>query len=195
MPLLFCLGQHRALVSVQAQLQEGERLFAYLDDIYVVCAPERVGKVYLILEERLRTKTGINVHLGKTKLWNRAGTKPDLADSLSAAAQAVKPEAVVWRGDPQLPLHKQGLTVLGVPVGQPEFVVAELTAKAEEHASLFEKITHIPDVQIGWLLLVFCAATRANYWLRTVSPELTEGFSRRHGHEAVQCMCRLLQCL
>ena len=193
MPLLFCLGQHRALVSVQAQLQEGERLFAYLDDIYVVCAPERVGKVYLILEERLRTKTGINIHLGKTKLWNRAGTKPDLADSLSAAAQAVKPEAVVWRGDPQLPLHKQGLTVLGVPVGQPEFVVAELTAKAEEHASLFEKITHIPDVQIGWLLLVFCAATRANYWLRTVSPELTGGFARRHDHEAVQCMCRLLQ--
>ena len=97
-----------------------------------MCAPERVGKVCLILEECLRTKTGINIHLGKTKLWNRAGTKPDLADSLSAAAQAVKPEAVVWRGDPQLPLHKQGLTVLGVPVGQPEFVVAELTAKAEE---------------------------------------------------------------
>ena len=173
-------------------LQEGERLFAYLDDIYVVCAPERVGKVYLILEECLRTKTGINIHLGKTKLWNRAGAKPDLANSLSAA-QAVEPEAVVWRGDPQLPLHKQGLTVLGVPVGQPEFVVAELTAKAEEHASLFEKITHIPDVQIGWLLLVFCAATRANYWLQTVSPELTEGFARRHDHEAVQCMCRLLQ--
>ena len=193
MPLLFRLGQHRALVSVQAQLQEGERLFAHLDDIYVMCAPERVEKVYLILEECLRTKTGINIHLGKTKLWNRAGTKPDLADSLSAAAQAVKPEAVVWRGDPQLPLHKQGLTVLGVPVGQPEFVVAELTAKAEEHASLFEKITHIPDVQIGWLLLVFCAATRANYWLRTVSPEFTEGFARRHDHEAVQCMCRLLQ--
>ena len=41
--------------------------------------------------------------------------------------------------------------MLGVPVRQPEFVVAELTAKAEEHASLFEKITHIPDVQIGWL--------------------------------------------
>ena len=100
---------------------------------------------------------------------------------------------MVWRWDPQLPLHKQGLTVLGVSVRQPEFVVAELTAKAEEHANLFEKITHVPDVQIGWLLLVFCAATRANYCLRTVSPELTEGFARRHDHEAVQCMCRLLQ--
>ena len=37
MPLLFSLGQHRALVSIQAQLKEGEGLFAFLDDIYVVC--------------------------------------------------------------------------------------------------------------------------------------------------------------
>ena len=76
MPLLFCLGQHKALVSVQAQLQEGERLFAYLDDIHVVCAPERVWKVYLILEECLRTKTGINIHLGQNKAleqsWHQA---------------------------------------------------------------------------------------------------------------------------
>ena len=41
MPLLFSLGQHRALASVQAQ--EGERLFAFL---YVVCSPERVGEVH-----------------------------------------------------------------------------------------------------------------------------------------------------
>ena len=77
MPLLFCLGQHRALVSVQAQLQEGERLFAYLDDIYVVCAPERVGKVYLILEEHLRTKTG------STSIWEKQSSGTELAPSLT----------------------------------------------------------------------------------------------------------------
>ena len=37
MPLLFSLGQHRALVHVRASLRRGERLFAFLDDIYVVC--------------------------------------------------------------------------------------------------------------------------------------------------------------
>ena len=36
MPLLFSL-QHRALVQVRASLRRGERLFAFLDDIYVVC--------------------------------------------------------------------------------------------------------------------------------------------------------------
>ena len=39
MPLLFNLGQHRALVAVQAKLREGERLFAFLDDVHVICAP------------------------------------------------------------------------------------------------------------------------------------------------------------
>ena len=43
MPLLFSVGQHRAMVAVQAELREGERLFAFLDDIYVVCPANRVG--------------------------------------------------------------------------------------------------------------------------------------------------------
>ena len=40
MPLLFSsLGQHAVLQAVQDQLLEGERLFAFLDDIYVVTTP------------------------------------------------------------------------------------------------------------------------------------------------------------
>ena len=46
MPLLFSLGQHGALVAVQAQLKEGEMLFIFLDDIYIICSPARVGEVY-----------------------------------------------------------------------------------------------------------------------------------------------------
>ena len=40
MPILFCLGQHAALASVKRELLEGEQLFAFLDDLYVVCKPE-----------------------------------------------------------------------------------------------------------------------------------------------------------
>ena len=42
MPLLFSLGQHRALKAVARGLEEGERLFAFLDDLYVICRPARV---------------------------------------------------------------------------------------------------------------------------------------------------------
>ena len=106
MPLLFSVGQHRALVEVQASLRAGERLFAFLDDIHVVCSPERVGDVYKLVEHALRTKTGISIHLGKTKLWNAEGRKPGVADALTRAAQKEKPEAVVWRGDQSLPTVK-----------------------------------------------------------------------------------------
>ena len=78
------------------------------------------------------------------------------------------PEAVVWRGDPTLDVSRQGLNVLGVPVGHPQYVAAQLHQKGHEQALLFERIPHVVDVQIAWLLLTFCAATRANYWLRTV---------------------------
>ena len=43
MPLLFSLGQHTALQAVQAQLLPGERVFAYLDDVYVNTTPARWG--------------------------------------------------------------------------------------------------------------------------------------------------------
>ena len=37
MPMLYSLGQHAALQAVQGALLLGEHLFAYLDDIYIVC--------------------------------------------------------------------------------------------------------------------------------------------------------------
>ena len=65
MPLLFSLGQHRAMVAVQASLLESERLF-----FYIVCAPSRVGEVYLLLQRHLLEQTSTQVHQGKTKIWN-----------------------------------------------------------------------------------------------------------------------------
>ena len=55
MPLLFAVGQHTALEEASAQLWPGERIFAHLDDIYLVTMPERVGAVYAIVEEQLHS--------------------------------------------------------------------------------------------------------------------------------------------
>ena len=40
MSALFLLGQHGALEAVQRNLRDGELLFSYLDDIYVLCRPD-----------------------------------------------------------------------------------------------------------------------------------------------------------
>ena len=85
----------------------------------------------------------------KTKLWNKAGIKPSMTDALTCAARLVDPDAVVWRGDWALPQTKQGLKVLGVPIGHPSFITAHMAAKFKEQALLFERIPLIEDVQVG----------------------------------------------
>ena len=53
MPILFALGQHPALVAALRRFHAGERLFASLDDVYVVTTRERVGAGQAILSEEL----------------------------------------------------------------------------------------------------------------------------------------------
>ena len=98
MPLLFSLGQHRALEAIQSELHDGEFLFAYLDDIYAVVPHERVGAVYISMQQHLWAHSRIRVHSGKTQVWNREGARPNVCDLLERIARAADPDARVWRG-------------------------------------------------------------------------------------------------
>ena len=51
----------------------------------------------------------IQINLGKTQIWNRAGIEPPRWQRLAANAQASDPDAVVWRGDRTLPVENQGV--------------------------------------------------------------------------------------
>ena len=130
-------------------------------------------------------------HQGKTQIWNRGGVEPAGAAQLTTAARIENPDAMVWRGDPELPLTEQGLTVLGAPVGL-EFVQAQLAKKGAEHEALLEMIPRVPNVQVAWLLILFCAGARANFLLRTVQPELTQDFARHHDEQLARCLRRVL---
>ena len=74
--MLFALGQHRALEADQNWLRDGAKLFAFLDDVYLVCTPGRVADVLKIVEEELMAHANISLHLGKTQVWNRSGVVP-----------------------------------------------------------------------------------------------------------------------
>ena len=62
MPLLSSLGQHAALEAMQGRLHPGEKLFANLDDVWLVSQPERVGEVHTVPEHELWTHAKIQVH-------------------------------------------------------------------------------------------------------------------------------------
>ena len=69
---LFCLEMAGALCELQAQLQDGELLLAYLDDVYTVTSPERARAAYDIVTGTMCDRLGIEVNLRKILCWNHA---------------------------------------------------------------------------------------------------------------------------
>ena len=190
MPALFALGQHQALEAIQGSLQPSEILMAFLDDVYVTTLPDRVATVEQSVEIQLWDHARIHVNQGKTQVWNRCGVRPPDCEHLFHKADGTPND--VWRGDPGLPSHKQGVTILGTPLGRAEIVEGRLAEKIEEHGILFDRITKVTDFQRTWLLLLFCAASTANYVLREVHPENSFQFAIHHDAGIRQCLENLL---
>ena len=97
----------------------GERVAAFLDDIYVTAQPNRIRALFDRLAHHLHSRTGIQLHQGKTQVWNASGILPPGITSLTQSA-------AVWVGDHELPRRQQGLRVLGLPIGTDEYIQEEL---------------------------------------------------------------------
>ena len=164
---------------------------AFLDDMYVVTRPERIGAVYVSLQNELFAHSGIVIHGGKTRVWNSGGVRPPACDALERIARATDADENVWRGS-QLPVHEQGIEVLGTPLGHPAFVSAHLDRISTEHQVFLERIPSVPDLLSAWVLLLHCAAARATYLLRTLPPEAVARFAEAHDEGLWRCMCWLL---
>ena len=104
-PALFSIGAHLTLQALQAQLQEDERLFAYVDDVY----PDWVNAIFGLLQNALFIHSSIRVHHGKTQVWNRGGVVPFGIEVMEAVGRITEPEANVWRGDTALQSVDQGV--------------------------------------------------------------------------------------
>ena len=188
MPAFYALAQHDALCDLQGQLRDGEAVFAFLDDMYIVALPERTRALYDALSNALWDRARIRLHEGKTRIWNAAGEEPPAVADLGGDAREP-----VWVGDWSLPPERQGLTVLGSPLGHDAFVAHHLQSKRAEHDRLLQRIPHLDDLQAAWLLLQSCATPRANYLLRILPPHLTAAYATAHDSAIAQCLANLLE--
>ena len=170
MPLLFSLGQHRALVSVVGAQGRTPVRLSRRPPCDSAARPS--GRHPPLVGHPL-------VEPGKDHIAPRQDS-PRGCHALEEAARREDPTAVVWRGNVLLEPRIQGLVVLGVPVGRAEYTLAKLEAKSRKHNVLLDRITSVHDLQSAWCLLLYCAAARANFWLRTVPPELSGDFAREH---------------
>ena len=107
---------------------------------------------------------GIRIHQSKTKIWNRAGEKPAVCDVLEHMARIADPTACVY-----------------------------LEGTTADHQLLLDRIPLLGDLQSLSLLLVYCAAARADNMSRVVEPDAAREFCRRHDAAVWRCFCTFTQ--
>ena len=97
MPALLSLGQKAALHNVQQSRQESERLYAFLDDVYVTITPDRVRPVYDLLahhlsDRRTSPSTPARPEFG-TEQGPRRHTSPASAPRFGLATSTCQPRS------------------------------------------------------------------------------------------------------
>ena len=182
MPALFALGLHDALVKAQNKLSNGDRLFAFLDDLYLVTTKARARKSFDIVTQEVQNHAGIQTNLGKLHAWCRGGGEgpADLA--------GLGPE--IWMSNH--PSSKNGLIILGAPLGHPDFVAEHATSRMAEENRLLQKLPDLPDLQTAWALLFYSAVPRANHLLRVLPPSLSHQYAADHDTSIWHTLCAIL---
>ena len=166
-------------MAAHAELGPRDDLYAFLDDTYVACGPADACAAFVTLRSALKRHANIDVHLGKTRVWNSTGEQPPgLTEVLPTA--------------PGVPPQQQGFLVLGTPFGSEALKKEALRTKGLSHARLLDRIPSLPDLQSAWLLLLMCAAPRSNYLLRSLAPSLTDELARTHDDGITRCLADLL---
>ena len=72
-------------------------------------------------------------------------------------------------------------------------VQAQLRSKAASHRVFFERIPAIQDLQSAWLLFLFCASPRANFFLSVLHPISSQAFVDEHDQDIWRCFITLGQ--
>ena len=207
MPALFALGLHSALVSSDDKLQElmfesgpipedGEGyftplLFAFLDDLYLVTVRDIARQAFDIVTGEVERIAGIRTNLGKLQLYCKNGGACPQGFEDFQALRAVDAQPI-WTGDaPQL--EKRGIVVLGSPLGTVEFCKAHAAKRMKVEQELLDWIPRVPNLQVAWLLLYFCAAQRANHLIRLLPPSLSVEYAEQHDRAILKCLESLVQ--
>ena len=87
MPRLSALAQHDARVSAASKPRPNERLFAFLEKLYVLSTPGRAATVFHSVAQEVETQAGVKSHLGKLRAWCRKSLPPP-ADFASCGPDA-----------------------------------------------------------------------------------------------------------
>ena len=155
--LCLCFSIWAFKIPFAQRMRSSDKLFTFLDDVHVVSPPNRTQDGCNILEKQLWTRAGIQLHTGKTRVWNREGTCPPGIEELGDE---------VW--------SPSSIKILGTLIGSPEFVRTIIAKRLEDEGRLGDAVAWVPDLQCSCCILL-CAGPRC-----CLASLLSTAQSRRH---------------
>lgn len=167
-PLFFCIGVHTILQRLHSrEAINTEIMGAFLDDLTCGGPPDKmtwlVNNFQRILNEE---KSGLTLNMEKTLYLSPS----DIFDRDNPPHCRIVPP-------------NEGIFVLGVPVGSPEWVRDATNREVASWAPLLVSIERLP-AQHALLLLRLCIVQKYNFIQRHVPPSLI-GQSAQHLHDTI----------
>ena len=170
-PLCYSAGSLKILKEFRANSTvPGARAVSFIDDITVILPPElsldkaAIGKVTEWLQERLGVE-GISLNRRKSQALLVDGVGPE---------QLTEEQRVAMDTTGGLTVVRQGMRVVGVPVGTEQFQRDFLQEAVNgEPAELVRALVPMEDAQASFQILRLSATSRLSHLLRTVPPSIT----------------------
>ena len=148
-----------------------------------------------MLEQQLREKPGINIHQGKTKLWNKAGVKPATSDIFSHKLRRHRNlKRLCAEADWSLPQAQQGPNQgSGSPSRPPIFCCSTDDFQVKEQAVLFDRKSHSSMTSKLDGCCLFSALRQEPTTGSEPCLQNTEEYARGHDRNVLQRLSSILQ--
>ena len=180
-PLLFAIGYHETLLTVQAHHPTVD-ILAYLDDTYIIGVVAEAHAALLTGERVALELCNVESNRSKQEVYSQASPLEGLPATLRGTALAPANPARGYAGG-RLP----GFKMLGAFIGEPEWCSARLVERVELALAHLPKVSELRDsptvttaLQCSLIIARYCANTTLSYFLRCCPPDVTEAAARRH---------------
>ncbi|CAI5981979.1 unnamed protein product [Closterium sp. NIES-65] len=150
-PFLFAFTQQQVMEPVTREFK-GLLFLSYADDTYILGPAARILEAFGVLRERLEW-VGLEVQAHKCRFWEREGKEVERA--LPLGMQRVD----------------EGLTVVGVPIGEEVWEAVRLRERLRQLAPL-PWLPLLDHPQMASHLLAIAVSARPMYLARTMPPRL-----------------------
>ena len=173
--LLFALVIHPELKALNAELEPfGGCGKAYMDDTYIAAPPREAFAAARRFATRIKKMADLDIQWAKVACWS-----PKQDQDMSYLRDCI------WRDDVPLGFitddqgnQGYGIDVLGVPIGDNDYIGISMQCKAKEVVSYIEKTVDTFHLQLLsrhalWATLYYCCQSRFDYFLRHLRPEHT----------------------